>query len=119
MGPKMEMVTQFFHRMAIGRRMRNFIEKLEVEGLSVIENEKDIEAEIIKFVKKLYNSNKEVGWTLERVNWHCISTVEAEQIELPFEEGKVKRATFDCGKDKAPGPKQIFLVHVTKLLGFC
>lgn len=38
--------TNFFLRLANGRRKRNFIERPEVEGAGVIENEGDIETEI-------------------------------------------------------------------------
>lgn len=53
--------TRFFDRMASGRRKRNFIEKLEVTGLWVIESEREIEAEIIKFFTNLYTSIENAG----------------------------------------------------------
>lgn len=53
--------TNFFHHLANGRRKRNFIERLEVEGAGVIENEGDIETEILNFFKTLYSSNDEGG----------------------------------------------------------
>ncbi|CAL8998321.1 unnamed protein product, partial [Prunus brigantina] len=95
--------TKFFHRIASGRRKRNFIQKLEVEGSGVVVSEGEIELEIINFVKNLYSSNAEVGWCLEGLTWSAISVEEAEWLERPFEE-EFKRAVFDCGTDKLPGP---------------
>ncbi|XP_020420593.1 uncharacterized protein LOC18774736 [Prunus persica] len=96
--------TKFFHRIASGRRKRNFIQKLEVAGDGVVVSEGEIELEIINFFKNLYSSNAEAGWCLEGLNWNAISVEEAEWLERPFEEEEVKRAVFDCGIDKSPGP---------------
>ncbi|VVA41200.1 PREDICTED: RNA-directed DNA polymerase, partial [Prunus dulcis] len=96
--------TKFFHRIASGRRKRNFIQKLEVAGGGVVVSEGEIELEIINFFKNLYSSNVEAGWCLEGLNWNAISVEEAEWLDRPFEEEEVKRAVFDCGIDKSPGP---------------
>ncbi|CAL8991500.1 unnamed protein product [Prunus brigantina] len=102
--------TKFFHRIASGRRKRNFIQKLEVEGSGVVVSEGEIELEIINFFKNLYSSNAEAGWCLEGLNWNAISVEEAEWLERPFEEEEVKRAVFDCGSDKSPGPDRFSML---------
>ncbi|VVA25489.1 Hypothetical predicted protein, partial [Prunus dulcis] len=97
--------TKFFHRIASGRRKRNFIQKLEVAGGGVVVSEGEIELEIINFFKNLYSSNVEAGWCLEGLNWNAISVEEAEWLDRPFEEEEVKRADlmkvmadfFNCG----------------------
>ncbi|CAL9004761.1 unnamed protein product [Prunus brigantina] len=96
--------TKFFHRSASGRRKRNLIHKLEVEGSGEVVSEREIELEIINFFKKLYSSNEEAGWCLVGLIWNAISGEEAVWLERPFEEEEVKRAVFDCGTDKSPGP---------------
>ncbi|CAL8157492.1 unnamed protein product [Prunus armeniaca] len=96
--------TKFFHRIASGRRKRNLIQKLEVEGYGVVVSEGEIELEIINIFKNLYSSNAEARWCLEGLNWNAISAEEAEWLERPFEEEEIKRAVFDCGTDKLPRP---------------
>ncbi|KAM0963163.1 hypothetical protein ACFX2A_022668 [Malus domestica] len=96
--------TKFFHRVASGRRKRNYIERLESEVGGVIEDANEIEDHIVKFFKSLFSSNEEACWGLEGINWAPISELEANWIERPFEEAEVQRAVFDCGKDKSPGP---------------
>ncbi|CAL8995026.1 unnamed protein product [Prunus brigantina] len=95
---------KFFHCIASDRRKRNLIQKREVEGFGVVVSEGEIELDIINFFKNLYNTNEEVGWCLEGLNWNAISGEEAEWLERPFEEEEVKRAVFYCGTDKSPGP---------------
>lgn len=69
----------------------------------MIVNEAEIEFEVINFFKILYSSNEEAGWGLEGLNWNRISNDEAVWLERPFEEEEVKRAVFDCRRDKSPG----------------
>ncbi|XP_008240490.1 PREDICTED: uncharacterized protein LOC103338990 [Prunus mume] len=95
---------------ASGRRKRNFIQKLEVEGSGVVVNDGEIELEIINFFKNLYSSNTEAGWCLKGLNWNAINVEEAEWLERPFEEEEVKRAVFDCGTDKSSGPDRFMLL---------
>ncbi|KAI5329624.1 hypothetical protein L3X38_029021 [Prunus dulcis] len=89
--------------MATGYRKRNFIDRLEVEGVGIIENEEGIESEANNFFKRLYSSNEEVGWGVEALNWCPIGMVQAAWIKRPFEEEEVRIVVFYCGKDKLPG----------------
>ncbi|VVA31869.1 Hypothetical predicted protein, partial [Prunus dulcis] len=96
--------TKFFHKVANGVRKRNYIDKLEVEDLGVIEVEANIEREVIRFFKGLFSSNENAGWGVDGLNWCPISQTEADWLERPFELEEVQKAVFDCGKDKSPGP---------------
>ncbi|KAM2348663.1 hypothetical protein ACFX1X_012268 [Malus domestica] len=96
--------TKFFHRVANGRRKRNYIERLESVGGGIIEDAKEIEEHIVNFFRSLFSSNDEACWGLEGINWAPISALQASWLERPFEEIEVQRAVFDCGKDKSPGP---------------
>lgn len=95
--------TIYFHMMATAYRKRNFIDRLEVEGVGIIENEEGIESEAINFFKRLYSSNEEVGWGVEGLNWCPIGMVQAAWIKRPFEEEEVRIVVFYCRKDKSPG----------------
>lgn len=96
--------TIYFHMMATGYRKRNFIDRLEVEGVSIIENEEGIESETINFFKRLYSSNEEVGWGVEGLNWYPISTVQAAWIERPFEEEEFVLLFFIVGRTSRQEP---------------
>ncbi|KAM1060262.1 hypothetical protein TB1_024191 [Malus domestica] len=96
--------TRFFHKVASGRRKRNFIERLETEDGRMVEGVEEIENEIIHFFKSLFSSNEEECWGLDGINWCPINANEADWLERPFEEAEVKKAVFDCGNDKSPGP---------------
>lgn len=96
--------TSFFHKMVNGRRKRNFIERIEVDNGLLEENESIIEQDIISFYKNLYSSTFDECWGLEGLDWHQISDEQTVWLERPFELEKVKRAVFDCGKDKSPSP---------------
>ena len=96
--------TKFFHRIASGRRKRNYIERLEVDDRGVVEDAEEIEKHIVNFFKSLFSSNEDVCWGLEGINWASISESEAAWLERPFEESEVQRAVFDCERDKSPGP---------------
>lgn len=95
--------TKKFHKMATGYRKRNYIDRLQVEAVGIIDNKEGIELEVINFFKRFYSSNEKVGWGVEGLNWCPISSVEVAWIERLFEEVEVCNAAFDCGKDKSPG----------------
>ncbi|KAM2378505.1 hypothetical protein ACFX1X_044959 [Malus domestica] len=52
-----------------------------------------------------WRQKSKVEWAKEGdgINWAPISAREASWLKRPFEEAKVQRAVFDCGKDKLPG----------------
>lgn len=81
--------TKKFHKMATGYRKRNYIDRLQVEAVGIIDNKEGIESEVINFFKRFYSSNEEVGWGVEGLNWCPISNVEVAWIERPFEEVEV------------------------------
>ena len=76
--------TKFFHKIASGKRKRNYIERLEVEDGGVVEDAEEIEKQIVNFFKSLFSSNEEVCWGLEGINWCSISESEAAWLERPF-----------------------------------
>jgi len=75
-----------------------------VEDLGIIEDAADIEKEVIKFFKGLFRRNRNAGWGIEGLNWCPISIQDPEWLERPFEMEEIRKAVFDCGKDKSPGP---------------
>lgn len=96
--------TRFFHKLANGRRKRNCIENLELEGGVITKDQEVIEQELINFFINLYSRNDEVKWTLEGINWCPISEEKAAWLERPFVEEEIRTTVFDCGTDKSPGP---------------
>ncbi|XP_071719506.1 uncharacterized protein [Rutidosis leptorrhynchoides] len=52
-------------------------------------------------------------------NFRVLSTQQSESIEAPFSEAEVRKAVWDCGDDKAPGPDGFsirFIKHFWDLL---
>ncbi|RVW45115.1 hypothetical protein CK203_067465 [Vitis vinifera] len=60
--------SKFFHKVANGRRNRNFIKFLENERGLVLDNSKSITEEILLYFKKLYSSPPGKSWRVEGVD---------------------------------------------------
>ncbi|RVW73610.1 hypothetical protein CK203_056966 [Vitis vinifera] len=60
-----EMVGKLFHKVANGRRNKNFIKFLENERGLVLDNSESITEEILLYFKKLYSSPPGESWRVE------------------------------------------------------
>ncbi|KAJ0780408.1 putative RNA-directed DNA polymerase [Helianthus annuus] len=98
--------TSFFHAMVNCRKASNSIHGLEVNGLWVSKPTL-VKKEIYRFFKKKF----EEDW-VDRPRLVCadikrISEVDADFLDARFSKEEIKRAIFDCGDDRAPGPDDI------------
>ncbi|RVW14018.1 hypothetical protein CK203_086432 [Vitis vinifera] len=69
--------SKFFHKVANGKRNRNFIKFLE---------------------------NERESWRVEGIDWSLISEESASRLDSPFSEEEIFNAIFQLDRDKAPGP---------------
>ena len=65
--------SKLFHKVANGRRNRNFIKFLENERGLVLENSESITEEILLYFKKLYSSPPGESWRVEGIDRSPIS----------------------------------------------
>ncbi|RVX06781.1 hypothetical protein CK203_014972 [Vitis vinifera] len=96
--------SKLFHKVANGRRNRNFIKFLENERGLVLDNSKSITKEILLYFKRLYSSPPEESWRVEGIDWSPISEESASRLDSPFSEEEIFNAIFQLDRDKAPGP---------------
>ncbi|XP_028112207.1 uncharacterized protein LOC114310430 [Camellia sinensis] len=95
---------RFFHRVALGKRMKNFIKNLEVGQGVVVSKDEFIVMEIFNFYSNLYSDGGVDYPRIEGINWASVESTIANWLERPFDKCKVRHAVFECEKDKAPGP---------------
>ena len=65
--------SKLFHKVANGRRNRNFIKFLENERGLVLDNSESITEEILLYFKKLYSSPPGESWRVKGIDWSPIS----------------------------------------------
>ena len=96
--------SKLFHKVANGRRYRNFIEFLENERGLVLDNSESIIEEILLYFKKLYSSPLGESWRVEGIDWSPISEKSASKLDSPFAEKEIFNVFFQLDRDKASGP---------------
>ena len=95
--------SKLFHKVANGRRNRNFIKFLENERGLVLDNSESITEEILLYFKKLYSSPPGESWRVEGIDWSPISEESASRLDSPFSEEEIFNAIFQLDRDKASG----------------
>ncbi|RVW51835.1 putative ribonuclease H protein [Vitis vinifera] len=93
-----------FHKVANGRRNRNFIKFLENESGLVLDNSESITEEILLYFKKLYSSPPGESWRVEGIDWSPISEESASRLDSLFSEVEIYNVIFQLNRDKASGP---------------
>ncbi|RVW48032.1 hypothetical protein CK203_089187 [Vitis vinifera] len=96
--------SNFFHKVANGKRNRKFIKELENESDLMLNNSESIKEEILRYFEKLYTSPSGEPWRVEGLDWSPISGESAARLESPFIEEEISKAIFHLDRDKAPGP---------------
>ncbi|RVW62473.1 putative mitochondrial protein [Vitis vinifera] len=96
--------SKLFHKVANGRRNKNFIKLLENERGLVLDSSESITEEILLYFKKLYSSPPGESWRVEGIDWSPISEESASRLDSPFAEAEIFNAIFQLDRDKAPGP---------------
>ena len=98
------MQFKVFHKVANGRRNRNFVKFLENERGLVLNNSESITEEILLYFEKLYLSPPGESWRVQGLDWSPISEKNASRLDYPFTEEEISKAIFQLDRDKAPGP---------------
>ncbi|CAN1322596.1 Transposon TX1 uncharacterized 149 kDa protein [Linum perenne] len=97
--------TRFFHLSTIQRRGRNQITKLKDERGEWIEENREIRNHIASFYHSLFESPKEVcDYSLVNQLPRVVDEDMNRRLSRDVEEWEIKRAVFQLGPNKAPGP---------------
>ncbi|RVW81741.1 LINE-1 retrotransposable element ORF2 protein [Vitis vinifera] len=71
--------SKLFHKVANGRRNKNFIKILENERGLVLDSSESITEEILLYFKKLYSCPPRESWRVEGIDWSPISEESASR----------------------------------------
>ncbi|RVW23310.1 putative ribonuclease H protein [Vitis vinifera] len=95
--------TGFFHRMANAHRRNNSLERMKINGVWLTE-EKEMREGIVSAFQQVLS--EEPGWRadVEGLHFQCLSSSEAENLEVQFSEEEIQAALMGMNGDKAPGP---------------
>lgn len=97
--------TNFFHKVASGRKKRNHIAKIEDEFGNVFPEEEDIQRVFVDYYTKLFTakSNLEMEEAVEAVSYK-MSTEMQNELSQPFTEEEVTTTLNQMHPCKASGP---------------
>ncbi|CAN0884339.1 LINE-1 retrotransposable element ORF2 protein [Linum grandiflorum] len=95
--------TVFFHKMACHNRRKNFVDRLEVDGV-MLEGQTTIAPAVVGFYKRLYLEDITNRPFPNSLVMRVIGETEAADLVRPFLVEEVRRAVMNCAGDKAPGP---------------
>ncbi|KAJ9539315.1 hypothetical protein OSB04_032048 [Centaurea solstitialis] len=95
--------SRFFHGIINQKKRGNQIHGLSVNGCWVTD------PPLIKEASLLFFKNKFEAFSGTRPTFHSslfktLSNVQQQSLEAPFSEQEIKRAIWECGGDKSPGP---------------
>lgn len=97
--------TKFFHASANGRRRENAIFTVEDDGRTIYGKEAKREYFFNKFKEAFAPDNTVSGLTGDWSMLFYNKTISnPERLTVPFTLEEIKKATFQLGGDKAPGP---------------
>ncbi|KAK3220321.1 hypothetical protein Dsin_014291 [Dipteronia sinensis] len=95
--------TSFFHSVANGRRRRNLISELTIDGVTVTDPS-CIRSEIFGFFKEHF---KQEAWQRPSLSWVGLKRISKEEslaLEANFSGEEILLALSNCDGNKAPGP---------------
>lgn len=93
--------TNFFHKVANGRKRKNLISSVRVEGEEVMDFQA-IPNEAIHFYSSLYKKDGGRRPVVENLFDNSLYLVLADWLERPFGEEEVKEAIFGMDGSKSP-----------------
>ncbi|KAJ9691474.1 hypothetical protein PVL29_013603 [Vitis rotundifolia] len=95
--------TGFFHKMAGAHWRNNFLDRIKINGVELVE-EQEVREGIVKAFQ--HQLREEPGWRadLEGLHLKSLDLSEVEALEAPFSEEEIFSALMDMNGDKAPGP---------------
>jgi hypothetical protein len=95
--------TKYFHKMANSNRRRNYMHKVEVDGI-VHETDKEIRDNVVSFNKDLYQEKESWRPSVDGLEFHFNGAAESSHLERKFDREEVFQVLKDLQGDKAPGP---------------
>ena len=103
--------TAFFHRSASARRKKNFIKNLKNDAGDLIEDSDQLKGLAAGYFGQLFTSEIQVPdqEVLDKVE-ACVSADMNERLMATYTREEVKKAMFNIGNLKAPGPDGLHAV---------
>jgi len=101
--------TEFFHRVANGRKRKNTILSFKKED-EIIEGDSNLLAHATEYYKTLFGPEQGHSFPLDPDLWdenELVQDFENEILTQPFSEEEIKEALFQMEKNKAAGPDSI------------
>uniref|UniRef100_A0A2N9IM18 Reverse transcriptase domain-containing protein n=1 Tax=Fagus sylvatica TaxID=28930 RepID=A0A2N9IM18_FAGSY len=95
--------TKYFHKIANSNRRRNYMHKVEVDGI-IHETEKEIRDNVVSFYEDLYQEKESWRPSVDGLDFHSIGAAESSHLERKFDREEVVQVLKDFQGDKAPGP---------------
>ncbi|GJV96160.1 RNA-directed DNA polymerase, eukaryota, reverse transcriptase zinc-binding domain protein [Tanacetum coccineum] len=95
--------TSFFHGMLKKKRRQLAIKGILKNG-DWIENPSMVKAEFLGHFSSRFQQPNGIPPSLDSKFLNPISPSKREFLERPFSRGEIKKAVWDCGGDRAPGP---------------
>ncbi|GKB56369.1 RNA-directed DNA polymerase, eukaryota, reverse transcriptase zinc-binding domain protein [Tanacetum coccineum] len=95
--------TSFFHGMLKKKRRQLAIKGILKNG-DLIENPSMVKAEFLGHFSSQFQQPNGIPPSLDSEFLNPISSSKREFLERPFSRGEIKKAVWDCGGDRAPGP---------------
>ncbi|GKV14959.1 hypothetical protein SLEP1_g25757 [Rubroshorea leprosula] len=95
--------TKFFHRSVNGRRRRNEICSITVEGKQLT-RVTEIKEGVAEYFQKLFTEEVWQRPKLDEMGFKQISQTDNEFLIAPFTEEEIRKVIWECDSSKAPGP---------------
>ncbi|GKV29684.1 hypothetical protein SLEP1_g38589 [Rubroshorea leprosula] len=95
--------TKFFHRSIKGRRYRNEINSIRINGEQYTGVEV-IKREVAKYFQELFTEEKWRRPKLDGICFRQITQADNELLTANFSEQEIKEAVWNCDPSKSPGP---------------
>ena len=95
--------TKFYHCMANGRKRRNWIDELTIEG-NVVSDPIQLSSGVFNFFKKHFQKEQWTRPRLPLLQLKRITDMEKSSLEEEFSVLEVRDALLSCDGNKSPGP---------------
>jgi hypothetical protein len=107
--------TNFFHNFATARKRKNLIKKLTDDASNVIEGQTGLENHIKHYFETLFSAEV-LDPDMEVINKvkPCVRPEMNTIINAPYIREEVKKALFNIGDLKAPGPDGLHAIFFKK-----
>ncbi|XP_058784290.1 uncharacterized protein LOC131659066 [Vicia villosa] len=107
----------FFHKVMKQRRRHNHIGHI-LSSRGLVESVEDVREEVFHHFGNKFIEPEEVRPLLDGIDFKAISSEEAVGLEKPFTEYEIKKAVWDCGGNKSPGPDGYSFLFINKCWHF-